>query len=96
MSFKVGDVVIAQNFVEMPWRNGCEGVVIAIKTNLPVVGSVTKNFAVLPLAYRVEWSDGKITAQEPYQLRLKRPPSKDDFTAGDWELCPWRPERVKG
>lgn len=29
-----------------------------------------------------------------YELRLI-PPSTDDFTAGDWGLCPWKPKHLE-
>ena len=31
----------------------------------------------------------------PEMLRKKRLPPTQDFTAGEWELCPWRPETAK-
>lgn len=38
--------------------------------------------------------DGTTEHAMPDQLRLKRPPNKDEFTSGEWELCPWSPYRV--
>lgn len=95
-AFKVGDVVIAQNLAELPERNGFEGTIYDIRENHPVRGSITGRERTLSVAYRVEWSDGRRTAQEAHQLRLKRPPSNyDGNQAGEWDLCPWQPKRER-
>ncbi len=96
MSFKVGDVCV----IVAPGKpnHGCEVTILG-----PYVGTVITYDGEKKYVdgYDVStenlvWSRPAGMAYDRTQLRLKRPPSKDDFTAGDWELCPWRPERVKG
>lgn len=77
--FRVGDVVIAQNLVEKPCFNGAEGEVIKVCENWPAVGATTGRKYLLPIAYRVAWRDGSVSAQAPHELRLKRPPSWDKW-----------------
>jgi hypothetical protein len=93
-NFKVGDTVIQQNLVIATHLNGLEGQVVEIRLNQRVIGRTTGIEYILPVGYRVLWVDGTRSTQSPHELRLKRPPSKDEFTAGEWELCPWSPYRV--
>lgn len=78
MSFKVGNVVIQQNLVLQPHLNGTEGMIYEIRENWPVHGAVTGEESVLPIAYRIRWSDGRKSADDGHHIRLKRPPTKDD------------------
>jgi hypothetical protein len=100
-AFKVGDVVVATGLKEQPHCNGMEGTIIDIRSNWPVVGAVSMRREILDIAYRIEWTDGRLTAQEHHQIRLKRPPTHDDaepradFTPGEWDLCPWKPNTVR-
>ena len=90
MIFNVGDVVIGQNADFNFKRNGMEATIVEplqIATYQTPYGVFTNP------CYRVEWVDGTITWARPHQLRKKNPPSAI-FEAGEWELCPWRPERV--
>lgn len=101
MKFKVGDVV--------------EVVFVIHEFNKAMVGSETvitevhpdwkwtdfdKSIGIGGCGYRTAINrPGKAFSAD--QLRLKRPPTKDDseprsdFTPGDWSLCPWRPEGVR-
>jgi len=96
VSFKVGDVCVIVRTVQFHEYLGRECV---------VTGPLEMRHDSLSpdgesLRYEIE-CDGKRFTPFPDQLRLKRPPSDDkqepraDFTPGEWDLCPWKPNRVK-
>jgi hypothetical protein len=102
MSFKVGDVVEIVGYFHHPERLGMVGTVVggqAIRET--IYGEKLLGYQIdIPGAVSIPGSNGLF--QYPAQhLRLKRPPSKDDaepradFTPGEWELCPWKPNTVK-
>ena len=96
-AFKVGDVCVLQN---LPSRVAhFEG------TECTVDGVLMERFGSISGERRMSYLvlcalDNKSWAVTPQQLRLKRPPSADSFhwqrqELGDWDLMPWRPERVR-
>jgi hypothetical protein len=91
--FKVGDVVeVVQS---MRGLEGHEGVIVMFLESREGHVEPDKNIRV-----RLNGIDsGSPTGcfrYGPWQLRLKRPPSyPGQHTAGDWDLCPWKPGRVR-
>ena len=90
--FEVGEIVIGQNFITSPNRNGME---------CEIVGSLKmhKSYNRIRGAWKeavgheVKWSDGKITYQESHYLRKKKPPEE----LSNWEeiqkLTNWSPTK---
>lgn len=96
MSFKVGDVCVVVECIgwlspEMKYIIGCETTILGPPTM--VDGSSGEHLR-FPCHDPVYPNTGPFWLR-PENLRLKRPPSKDDFTAGDWELMPWSPYKTK-
>jgi|SRR5688572_1868024 len=93
-NFQVGDVVIVVQ--SLRGLEGIEGTVVRFLE--PREGRIEpeKNISV-----KLNGIDsGSVSGCYRYaqwQLRLKKPPDEpqSDFTAGDWELCPWQPYRQK-
>jgi hypothetical protein len=97
-SFKVGDLVVVVG-------KRLSGIADPRQASLPTlfgrtgtVVSVGNEFADSLGRYRNDGITLDISNPgcylPPERLELKRPPSKDEFTAGEWELCPWSPYRV--
>jgi hypothetical protein len=70
-TFKVGEVAIGRN-IAWDAYNGAECEVIGGLEPREVLNAVTFKRETW-VAYRVRWSDGLITVQEPKQLRRKPP-----------------------
>ena len=73
--FKVCEIVIGQNFVNIPRRNGMECEIIGglmIRSGINHDGS-TGTY----MQYRVQWADGTTANVQPYLLRRRRPPASD-------------------
>jgi hypothetical protein len=93
MSFKVGDIVEVVSVIRPENQNK-----IGLETRVLAVG-----VRFIAPEFGIDRSDGVLTSLNdpgklflPYQLRLKRPPSyPDQFTAGDWDLIPWQPQRER-
>lgn len=73
-AFKVGEIAIGQNFVHNIERNGMECEVIGGLEMRTGYGSSTGD-RITGMSYLVQWSDGMIRVQRPFQLRKKFPPS---------------------
>jgi hypothetical protein len=92
-TFKVGDVCIGQHFVNHPELNGMECTIDAPLAMRSVERALNDEIVTCE-CYAVTWADGSSSWTEPKNLRLKQPPSyPEQFTAGDWDLCPWQPTR---
>lgn len=90
MNFKVGDVceiVNGKNDVRADYL-GLECVVLSLSSKIP--GKLSIEVPAKPSGHR----DGY--AAFPDNIRKKRPPSNyDGDQAGDWDLCPWQPAKVR-
>jgi hypothetical protein len=72
--FKVGDICVGQNFINHPEKNGMECTVIGgLQMRYGV--DFRTGVAAWEMLYDVRWADGAESFQEPYTLRLKRPPT---------------------
>ena len=93
-TFKVGDVAIAQNLIHYSEDNGKE---------VEIIGPLQKRFWKSPrtgeigsgMCYLVLWPDGNTTAQDPYTLRPKQPPRREQDEVVSWESVGWMPMDVK-
>jgi hypothetical protein len=72
--FKVGEVVIGQNFVFSTHRNGMEAEIIGGLSEREGWDEVTLEYYA-STCYEVLWADGRITIQEPHYLRRRKPPT---------------------
>jgi hypothetical protein len=92
---KVGDVCVGINHVFHLERNGQECTIVSCHDEIRSTCLGTGQIFYGP-GYRVVWSDGARRIARDTNLRLKRPPTypstyEEQFTAGDWDLIPWRP-----
>lgn len=72
--FKVGEIVIGQNFILATSRNGMEAEIIgALEMRQWIIRDTGRMGE--SVAYKVRWADGEITSQEPPYLRRKKPPT---------------------
>jgi hypothetical protein len=96
MSFKVGEVVILAFSETRPERVGDECVIVEGPCTLPLcAGGHAFGYRVESELWGAPEGSGFWLAL-PHQLRRKPPPSyPDQFTAGDWDLIPWQPQRER-
>jgi hypothetical protein len=101
MSFKPGDLCVIEYWNMRPEWVGMEVIV----SDVPPSPMVLNRLGVMELTpsdaicVTADWMPEPISGvwqtRAPW-LRLKRPPSyPDQFTAGDWDLCPWQPHRER-
>jgi hypothetical protein len=91
-NFRVGDVCV---IVDNGKFNAEE--IKYIGTEVTLVGSVACFCGCGAAVWFVDRHfDGTDSVMES-ALRLKRPPDEPraDFTPGEWELCPWKPNKVR-
>lgn len=89
--FKIGEVLVGQNFVICPEFNGCECVVVgALKMREGI--NVATGLLATDLQYAVQWSTGKITNARPYLLRRKQPPAGEQSILAMFKVS--RPKRI--
>lgn len=100
MTFNVGDICIIVHDLHGGVLTGRDCVITKPLSAMPIldpfgpgiIETPTYGLAVHGVSYTVR--------ALPEELRLKRPPSKDDaepradFTPGDWSRCAWRPAKV--
>ena len=95
MKYKVGEILIGQNFVGSPRLNDMECEVLeygdyiaAFNNGVPCARQEVKN------RYLVRWADGRETTTKERLLRRKRNPQE----LGSWEaireLTNWNPSEV--
>jgi hypothetical protein len=90
---KIGDIAIGCNFTFHTFRNGMECEIIG-ELKDRVSRNLNSGEERVLHCYKVAWSDGSSTVQEPHFLRPKDEP-------GDWETLNdkmgrpiWRPEVI--
>jgi hypothetical protein len=99
-AFKVGDLCVGQNLVNEIEYNGVDCVIIE-GLHFSAFHSEISGVRGNAWGYMVRWADGDETFQQPHELRLKRPPSKDDaepltdFTPSSWDVGPFNPYKQK-
>jgi len=76
MGFEIGEIVIGQNFINWPERNGMECEIIG-ELKERGSSSLTTGIYTVDECYEVKWEDGITSAQKPYFLRKKKPPEID-------------------
>lgn len=89
-NFKVGEVLVGQNHVLMPERNGMECVVVgSLRTSeaKDILGNVT-----VAARYEVLWVDGRHTLAKPSYLRRKKPPTGEQSILSMFKVSP--PKRI--
>jgi hypothetical protein len=82
MKFKIGDLVIGQNFTFSIHRNGMEGQVVR---HGPIMAAREMDGKAELADYRISWRDGLLSCCDEHNLRLLRPPEQpadEDFR--DW------------
>lgn len=95
--FKVGEILVGQDFFRNPRRNGMECEVVGGLAlhhwRCTTTGEIGKG-----MNYEVKWSDGSVTVQAPHQLRRRRPPAADShertFMADIHKLADKAPQKV--
>lgn len=90
--FKIGEIVVGQNFTVTTKYNGMEAEIIGgleFRRARTSHGKLERGSM-----YRVQWADGKITSQFPHELRRKKPPKREIDTVVAWSDCAWRPAGV--
>jgi len=103
MNFKVGDICVFREHVEPAMYRGIECTILALPEWMDDVVKNLPPYAQEPPGYFYKiMADGD--PSHSYALEsemcLKKPPSdgdaepRVDFTPGDWDLMPWRPENV--
>lgn len=75
--FKVGEVLVGQNFIHMPSYNGMECVVLAGLQMRRGFGMATRE-PLFGQMYRVQWANGYISSQFPRNLRRKQSPAGEE------------------
>lgn len=92
-NFKVGEVLVGQNFLVNTECNGQECVVI--RGLAPSINRSwnTGDFLDISNVYEVQWSDGDICVVAPRNLRRKRPPVGEKFVMDMFKVSP--PKRQK-
>lgn len=88
--FSVGEVAIIAFSVFESYPVGSEVTILEVRHDGPL------GLRYVIDRYRDEWGDLFLFTAEESSLRKKRPP--DDIKreeTGDWDLCPWRPEKVQ-
>lgn len=93
-TFKVGDVAIIQNLLYWPELNGQE-VEILRELEERAWRCDKSGYEGFSLCYVVLWPNGEITAQKPHELRLKKPPRREQDEVVSWESVGWMPMDVK-
>ena len=88
--FKVGEIVIGQNFIRQLYRNSAECEIIGgLQTRTSTITGTTE--VTIGMKYKVKWSDGTITCQPEMYLK-KKPPEE-----ASWEEIQkstgWNPAR---
>lgn len=87
MSFKVGDVcvlIVAKAYPEMV---NAECTIVQLGGT--PIGDCQCHFPLFPSRTRTRlWSIW-------FADLRKKPPNKDEFVAGEWELCPWQPNKER-
>jgi hypothetical protein len=73
--FKVGEILIGQNFVDARWRNGMECVVMS--PFFLVALGFSDGTSETCYACRVQWTDGDFGRQPARRLRRHKPPAAD-------------------
>lgn len=73
-NFKVGEVLVWQNFILSTELNNSECKVLAELKTRTTRNRVTREISHDP-KYLVEWEDGDIQSIRPFNLRRKQPPS---------------------
>lgn len=91
--FKVGDIIIGQNFIFNLSYNGLEGEVIAAekirrtrKRNTNEIDNV--------LSYLILWSNNNMTAQKEFNLRKKPPKEKTSTWEEVEKISGWNPTKT--
>jgi hypothetical protein len=72
--FKVGEICVGQNFINAQYRNGMECKIVGALKLRQSINSTSGKVRLLE-SYLVQWADGDVTAQRPFFLRRKRPPT---------------------
>lgn len=95
MNFKVGDVCVIVNADIHPEHNGRECSVYEGPRIVYPQGSEAYYGYIIDIpGSPSDCKTGRWCAR-PEHLRLKRPPNKDEFVAGEWELCPFNPYKKR-
>jgi hypothetical protein len=77
--FKLGEVVIGQNFIYATHRNGDECIIIEPLRLHDAIGKYTRVISREAL-YKVRWSDGEEICVAPVCLRRRQPPTTGEHT----------------
>ena len=73
--FKLGEIVVGQNFVISTHKNGMEGTIIGPLAKCEAIEKGTGRTST-HYRYEVEWANGDTTYQRPKYLRKLPPPQK--------------------
>jgi hypothetical protein len=84
-TFKVGEIILGQNFIHETFRNNMEGEVISPliygEARQSADGAISKDWR-----HHIRWSDGSVTVQQPKYLKKKPPPP---------DVVEWANQKVK-
>lgn len=96
--FKLGEILIFQHAVAETFRNNSECELVGM-WEMRQIGEVDhaqqRIITVFKECYQVQFQDGEIRNVQPFQLRRKKPPTRESDTKVSWEDCGWNPHKIK-